>query len=263
MFQILRGGCNTRHPSSFFRSRPEGTNNWLVLIIKTPAQFSLNGRLTKVAPNTAIIISPQSPYEYHNPDGEYMDDWLHFSFPDDEFSIENLLSPNTFFPVKDMDSLSLYIRQMLWENTYNKSRFRSDNIDHLMHIFLNHLSTAFAQKESSNSYNSYNTKLQEIRLVMQSSLYDSKNANFFAKSLGISKSHFQHLYTMLFGISFQQDYIQMRIDYAKDLLETTDMPMEQIAEMCGYANEVHFYRQFKTYIEMTPAKYRRRFRNKM
>ena len=73
----------------------------------------------------------------------------------------------------------------------------------------------------------------------------SINAEDFADTLGISKSYFQHLYKEFFGVSFQQDYIQMRIAYAQDLLETSDMPMEQIAEICGYTNEVHFYRQFK------------------
>jgi len=53
----------------------------------------------------------------------------------------------------------------------------------------------------------------------------------------------------------------MRIDYAKDLLETTDLPMEVIAENCGYNNDMHFYRQFKENTNMTPAHYRKHFRN--
>jgi len=53
----------------------------------------------------------------------------------------------------------------------------------------------------------------------------------------------------------------MRIDYAKDLLETSDLKLEQIAEYCGYSSEVHFYRQFKSIMEMTPAEYRRKYRN--
>lgn len=264
MFQILRGGCNTRHPSSFFRTRPNGVSNWLLLIIKTPAIFALEGYETKISPGTAIVIPPNVPYYYHNPNGEYIDDWLHFHFPEDAFSIEELLTPKTLFAVDDMELFSPYIRQLIWENTYTTSHsLRESNLDHLMHILLNHLSVAFHQKDTADSYNFYHSKLQGARIAMQSSLYDPISADDFAEQLGISKSYFQHLYTQQFGIPFQQDYIQMRINFAKDLLETTDMSMEQIAETCGYSSEVHFYRQFKNHVEMTPARYRKRFRNQM
>ncbi len=263
MFQILRGGCNTRHPSSFIRHNAEGNNNWLLLIIKTAANFTLAKKTVKIKPVTAVLIAPHTPYHYFNPDGEYMDDWLHFSFPDDAFSLEGMLAGNQFFTVTETDALSFYIRQILWEKTYNCSNYSQDNIDHLMYILLNHLASAFEQPNNSNFYSPYRTRFQEIRITRQNSLYKSDNAEYFANTLGISKSHFQHLYKEFFGVSFQQDYIQMRIAYAQDLLETSDMPIEQIAEICGYTNEVHFYRQFKNSIHMSPAKYRKHFRNQL
>lgn len=263
MFQILRGGCNTRHPSSFFCTRPNGINNYMLLVIKTPAVFALEGHETRIPPGTAIVIPPHVPYYYHNPNGEYMDDWLLFDFPQDAFSIEEILSPGTLFPVNDMELFSPYIRQLVWENTYISSPMRESNLDHLMHVLLNHLSAAFHQKGAEDSYTLYQSTLQGIRIAMQSSLYEPLSADAAAKQIGISKSHFQHLYTQQFGISFQQDYIQMRINYAKDLLETSDLSLEQIAEICGYSSEVHFYRQFKRYVEITPARYRKHFHNQM
>lgn len=61
----------------------------------------------------------------------------------------------------------------------------------------------------------------------------------------MSTSHFQHLYSQFFGVSFQNDLIQMRISHAEKLLQTTLLSMEQIAEACGYSNSTHFFRQFK------------------
>lgn len=49
----------------------------------------------------------------------------------------------------------------------------------------------------------------------------------------------------------------MRVDYSKYILRTTDLPMEQICDMCGYLNEVHFYWQFKKLTGTSPAKYRK------
>ena len=50
----------------------------------------------------------------------------------------------------------------------------------------------------------------------------------------------------------------MRIEHAKYILTTTDLTLEQIAEICGYSNEVHFYRQFKQITGLTPSKYRKK-----
>lgn len=261
MYQIIKGGCNTRHPSPFFTSRPKGINNFLLLIIKTPAVFLINGQEYPITPGTAIILPPHIPYYYHNPNGEYMDDWLHFDFEATSSPFDASLQPNTFFHIGDMDFYSLYIRQLLWEHAYSNTEYKQENIDHLMHVLLNHLRSAFQDQDLASYYNPYFPRLQEIRISMQGMIMHPLSADDYAKQLGISKSHFQHLYTELFGISFQKDYILMRIAYAKDLLETTDLSMEKISEFCGYASEVHFYRQFKSNVELTPAEYRKHYRN--
>ena len=263
MYQIITGGCNTRHPSSFFMSHPDGLNNYLLLIVKTPAVFQIAGQDYTLSPNQAIILAPHTPCSYSNPYGEYMDDWLHIAAEEDIFPLRGILATNTFFRVDDAELFSVYIRQLLWENAYTTSQYRTENIDCLVNVLLNHLLIAYQQKDLAAYYNPYFPKLQEIRISMKSTLMDPLSIDDVSKRLGISKSHFQHLYTELFGISFQKDYIQMRIDYAKDLIETTDLPMEQIAELCGYSTEVHFYRQFKAYTDLTPAVYRRKFRNQL
>lgn len=42
-----------------------------------------------------------------------------------------------------------------------------------------------------------------------------------------------------------------------ELLDHTDLTIEQLTELCGYRSEVHFYRQFKAVTGCTPAQYRR------
>ena len=73
MYQIIKGGCNTRHPSSFFMSHPDGLNNYLLLIVKTPAVFQIAGQDYTLSPNQAIILAPHTPCSYSNP---YGDIWM-------------------------------------------------------------------------------------------------------------------------------------------------------------------------------------------
>ena len=51
-------GYNYSHDADFVMDRPNGPGCWLMLIIKTPALFELNGISYSVRANSFVIISP-------------------------------------------------------------------------------------------------------------------------------------------------------------------------------------------------------------
>jgi transcriptional regulator GlxA family with amidase domain len=56
------------------------------------------------------------------------------------------------------------------------------------------------------------------------------------------------------------DYLQnVRIEHGKHLLETTDLPVEEISEQAGYSDASFFRRLFKRLAGTTPLAYRRMF----
>ena len=58
------------------------------------------------------------------------------------------------------------------------------------------------------------------------------------------------------------EYIQsLRIEEGKYLLETSDLPTEQVGAEVGYEDPASFRRLFKRLTGVTPARYRRRYRN--
>ena len=58
------------------------------------------------------------------------------------------------------------------------------------------------------------------------------------------------------GLSFKNYIINKRIDIAKNLLTTTDLPINTVADNVGYGNYSYFTRLFKKVTDMTPAEYR-------
>ena len=57
------------------------------------------------------------------------------------------------------------------------------------------------------------------------------------------------------------EYVQgIRIEYAKQALEESDDPVEEICRRCGYEDTSFFRRVFKRTTALTPADYRRKFR---
>lgn len=58
------------------------------------------------------------------------------------------------------------------------------------------------------------------------------------------------------GISFKNYIIKKRIEVAKNLLRTTDLPINTVSDNVGYGNYSYFTRLFKKVTDMTPNEYR-------
>lgn len=256
MFTVIRGGCFSRHGSNFIINRPNGLPYYVLLIIKSPSELNIDGVHQSCKPNSVLIIKPNTPYSYRNPNGEYIDDWIHFEcHPDDIRMLDNDMFNNNF-PISNTRLLTTYLQQLLWENNFCDTDSKEYYIDSVFNILLRHIHDDYSSRVISE-YNPYKYKFQQLRLEIQATPYKKYTAKDIAKKLEISASHFQYLYKQFFNISFQADIINMRVDYSKELITSTNLPQEQIAYSCGYSSEVHFYRQFLAKTGMTPGEYRK------
>lgn len=257
MYHVLRGGCDTNHPSSFNMSRPKGVPFFVLLIIHSAGLFTVAGKQFTTVPGSALVVAPNTPYSYTTQQGNYVDDWLHFELPEGQNPSDFFPCLNVPFPLKKREQFTQLLRQLLWEVLYTTEEYKRDNINALFTVLINHLKISYYELENVTETSPYQTQLQALRFELSNSISKAHSIKEHAKELGVSESYFQHLYSNFFGISFQKDLISMRIDHAKSHLLTTDLTIEQIAEICGYSNEVHFYRQFKSVTGVTPAKFRK------
>ena len=77
-----------------------------------------------------------------------------------------------------------------------------------------------------------------------------------AKSLNIVPDYFSKLFHDSVGTTFK-DYLNIvRIDYAKRLLEESELSVTDVGLESGYNSTAHFFRVFKKYTLTTPYKYR-------
>ena len=83
----------------------------------------------------------------------------------------------------------------------------------------------------------------------------------FEDELQISKYRLCREYTTVFGISPLQYLNQRRIDAAKDLLRTTNIPVHEVSTSVGFENTNHFINLFKRSAGMTPNVYRQKHRS--
>ena len=78
-----------------------------------------------------------------------------------------------------------------------------------------------------------------------------------AKKLSLSPSRTSHLIKELFGKSLAELIIGERINRAKNLLLTTDLPVGKIADMAGFPDQFSFSKIFKRVVNCPPGEFRK------
>lgn len=90
--------------------------------------------------------------------------------------------------------------------------------------------------------------------------YDERNpVRQMARLSGLAERSFKRRFQQATGMA-PLEYVQaLRLEEAKQLLETGDLPIEAIANEVGYEDAAFFTRLFRRKVGLTPAQYRRRF----
>ena len=72
----------------------------------------------------------------------------------------------------------------------------------------------------------------------------------------LSPSHFAALFRKQLGYPVLQYQTQLRMARAREILDTTDLPIAMVAQSAGYTDSFYFARQFKKMHGVTPFRYR-------
>lgn len=78
-----------------------------------------------------------------------------------------------------------------------------------------------------------------------------------AEQAGFSPYHFARLFRLSTGESPHQFVLRQRIEYAKRLLQDSELPLAHIALETGFANQSHLTQAFKRHVGLTPIAYRK------
>ena len=100
-------------------------------------------------------------------------------------------------------------------------------------------------------------ELMQLRRKIHAEPWLDWTVEKMAEELHISAAYMQELYKKTFGLSCISDVIECRISCARSLLTSSDMNIDEIASRCGYRSVVHFSRQFKKTVGISPSEWRK------
>lgn len=255
--RINKIGYNHYHDADLSISRPNGSGDWVFLVLKTPAVFELDGKDVVTEAGSFILFSKGTPQIYRAYGSEFANDWIHFdaSKTDEIFFKELDIPKNTPVKLNRTDELSFAINNMTHE-FYSSNLYRTDTVELYFRLMFIKLSERL-HPQSDSVQGSYHDKIRMLRSKIYNSPSEDWTVAGLAHELSMSPSYFQHIYTDTVGIGPKSDIVNARLEHAKYLLSTTTMPIIKVAEMSGYKCGPHFMRQFKARVGMTPTEYRR------
>lgn len=103
-------------------------------------------------------------------------------------------------------------------------------------------------------------RIEELVKEIEFDLNRTPPIEEMARVLGMSASRLQHLFKKETGTSITKYIKEMRLQKARQLLETTHLSIKEIRGKVGIENEPHFLHDFKRRFGRTPTEYRKIFR---
>jgi AraC-like DNA-binding protein len=117
----------------------------------------------------------------------------------------------------------------------------------LSELFFNN--QAFSATQRTNHFRSIEPTLRYLRENMHAMLTLDDMANH----AGLSKSHFSRIFRNQTGYSPVEYFIHLKVQKALSLLVLTNLPVQEIALMVGYADPYYFSRLFKKIVGVSPT----------
>ncbi|MGK9147169.1 AraC family transcriptional regulator [Plantibacter flavus] len=119
-----------------------------------------------------------------------------------------------------------------------------------------HLLTSLAFSRAPSAGNAQDM-VERAADYLRSHINRRVNVSDLADMAGMSASHFAAMFKKYTGVPAMTYQTQLRMASARELLDTTQQSVEEVANAVGYDDSFYFSRQFKKLHGMSPTAYRR------
>ncbi|MFV0279068.1 MAG: AraC family transcriptional regulator [Parahaliea sp.] len=122
---------------------------------------------------------------------------------------------------------------------------------------LRHLCTQFALAANrEQASHPAGLDLEALQAYMQDNIHQGLELDDLAAVAHLSKYHFSGRYKALTGYSPIKHFLHMKIEYACQLLDSSDLSVKAIATAVGYQDPLYFSRLFRKTMGLSPRDYR-------
>lgn len=238
--------------------RPDGREDYQLLYIASgKTYFTFNGKRQLVSSGHMVLFQPRQEqnYEYFGEDKPEVY-WIHFTGSDVKYILQQYAIPLDE-PVFYAGFSSSF--PSLFKKIVNELLTCRIGYQELLTMYFRQILLA-AQRTRSEEKSNINAQMQEeidyARRYFNEHYNEPINIDEYASSRNMSICWFQRNFKKVTNQSPMQYIMNVRMNNAANLLETTNYSMKKISGIVGYENSLYFSRVFKKIIGMTPSEYR-------
>ncbi|PMU10721.1 MULTISPECIES: helix-turn-helix transcriptional regulator [unclassified Pseudomonas] len=180
--------------------------------------------------------------------------------------------PITMFTVQHSEELAVWaMRSSVWEyivlplSVSERNRYltavvqlcelRRNVIDHRKTQLIDHSPTLPDSIRLTSGHQKHQA-LSSIMLYIEQHFRDSIDQRDLAQRCGMTTFRFSRLFKEANGLGFTDYILNKRMNFAKELLDNSQMPITSIGYEAGFKDPSYFARAFKQFANCTPSEYR-------
>lgn len=245
---------NRSNPDYDRIERPEGSGDYLFLLLKTPMKMTIGQQRVITKENACILYTPESAQIYEAV-RKFRNSYVHFSCTENLGEKFHVPVNEIFYP-QNCDTIDRCIRLM--QEEYISDRAFAAEQEYALMVQLMICTARELEKidEARGEWGGIYEKFEKLRLEMLSSYEKNWTIEMLCDRMNLEKSQLYYYYKMFFRSTPHGDLLQVRLDKAKNLLTNRALPAGQIGELCGFGNYSHFSRCFHKYCGCAPREYR-------
>lgn len=200
----------------------------------------------------AKMLALRFSYGRVNGDGRIYEDFCK--------ALERVNEPACFDVPENMSSVLLELRHEMTEKDRAWEYMCRSLLERLYIDVFRLLSSDSVSASDHISDDSKHSRYYRIEMWFAENFYKQIVEEDLAKEVSLSKRQLSRVIADIYGISFKEKLVEVRLHRAAQLLEQTEMNLDKIASAVGYSSFSGFHRAFVKYFECTPFEYRKRNR---
>lgn len=243
----------------------------VIYIVSGEAEHSIDGEIYKVERGDVLFINYGCLHSFSSKDG-----FSHYNIcfspetvgssmitPENAPAMLSLTAFNELRRDRSCGRIGFYgsergeIEQLL-SNMERESREGLPYSKKLIESYMSVLMTKLLRKTVMGNDVSEGGIWEELREYIDANLDGELTLSALASKSFYNPSYFSRAFKQKFGTPFTEYVTKKRLGLALELLERDDIPLERIAERCGFPDRSAFYHAFLKYMGASPSEYRKR-----